>query len=132
MERLRIIHLMKIIFVILFSTTMLDGQVVIDNPEKPKNKLAGRLIQLEEVMRIRDDGKNFVFRNPTQISELQDGSILFFDYPFFIRVSKQGQFLLKSLIRARAGESQHPDSYIIEEDRIRVYSWIPRKFWNMT
>lgn len=128
MERLRIIHLMKIIFVILFSTTMLDGQVVIDNPEKPKNKLAGRLIQLEEVMRIRDDGKNFVFRNPTQISELQDGSILFFDYPFFIRVSKQGQFLFKIPNQGQGpGESQHPDSYIIEEDRIRVYSWIPPK-----
>lgn len=112
----------------LSSFFTLKGQVIVDNPEKPKNKTAGRIIQLEEVMRIRDDGKNFVLRNPQQIYELHDGSILFFDYPFVIKVDKQGEFLFKVPAQGQGpGESQHPIAYIIENNQIRVYSWIPPK-----
>lgn len=71
------------------------AQVIVDNPEKPKNRTDERVIKLEEVMRIWDDGKNYVLRNPQQISELEDGSIFFFDFPHVIRVDNQGKFLFK-------------------------------------
>jgi len=124
--RLRIIPL--ITFIMLCSFFILSGQVVVDNTEKPKNKAAGRIIQLEEVMRIRDDGKNFVIRNPQQISELEDGSIIFFDYPYVIKVDKEGKFLFKIPGQGQGPrESHHPNSYFIEGNRIRIYSWIPPK-----
>lgn len=123
------LQIMLLIFLIVpFLVSILRGQVIVNNPEKPKNRSAGRTVQLEEVRRIQDDGKNFVIRNPQRISEFEDGSIIFFDFPYVKKVDREGKFLFKIPGQGQGPrESQYPNSYFIEGDRIRIYSWVPPK-----
>lgn len=125
-------YFLNIVLVILiFQLALTAGvwaQVTVNNPDKPRNKKAGRVVQLEEVMRIRDDGKNFVLRNPQELSVQEDGSIIFFDYPYIYKFDSQGKFIFKIPKEGQGpGECQYPNSYIIEGERIRIYSWVPPK-----
>jgi hypothetical protein len=119
------------VLVLLFMGILAEetlGQIVIDNPNKPKNKNAGRTVILEEAMRIRDDGKNIVFRNPRYFSLLNDGSIFFVDYPYLYKYSKDGQFIFKALKEGEGpGECKLGPHYFLTPKRIRVQVWIPPK-----
>ena len=104
------------------------GQIVIDNPDKPKSKNAGRTVVLEEVMRIRDDGKEIIFRGPQRFSLSVDGSFFFLDYPFIYKFSKDGQFIFKALKQGEGpGEFKLGPDYFLTTNRIRVSVWIPPK-----
>jgi hypothetical protein len=104
------------------------GQVIIDNPAKPKNKRAGRTVALEEAMRIRDDGANIVFRNPRNLTLLGNGSLVFSDEPHLYVYDKDGKLVFKALKQGTGpGESLHPDHHFVQGERISFYSWIPPK-----
>lgn len=104
------------------------GQILISNPAKPENKKSGRTVELTEALRIRDDGKNIVFRNPQDLSVLNDRSLIFFDYPFIYRYNKSGELIFKALKQGNGpGECEYPNHYYIQGDRMYVYSWIPPK-----
>ena len=104
------------------------GQIVIDNPGKPKSKNAGRTVILEEVMRIRDDGKNIVFRGPQRFSLSDDGSIFFFDTLYLYKFSKEGKFIFKALKQGQGpGECELTGPYFFMGNRIRVQVWVPPK-----
>jgi hypothetical protein len=105
-----------------------SSQIFINNPGEPKTNKAARTVLLEEVMRIRDDGKNSIFKNPHYLSLLEDGSLIFFDYPNIYKYSQNGKFIFKALKQGNGpGECHHPNSYFVKGDRIRVYSWVPPK-----
>lgn len=126
--RLRILPLLIFIIMMVSANFILWGQVIINNPEKPKNRRAGRVIQLEEVQRIEGDGKNLILRNPQQLRQLEDGSLIFFDYPYVYKVDKQGKFVFKIPKQGQGpGEAQYPNAYLIESNRLRLYSWVPPK-----
>lgn len=124
-------HFLAAIIIFFFESTLaavLLAQVVINNPDRPKNRKASRAIQLEEILRFQDDGKNLVLRNPQQLVQLKDGSLIFFDYPHVYKVDNQGRLVFKVPRQGQGpGESQHPNAYIIEENRVRLYSWVPPK-----
>jgi len=56
-------------------TFIILAQTIIENPEKPLNKNAGRVIQLKELMRITDEEGKFYFSSPWDIKVAKDGSI---------------------------------------------------------
>ena len=56
----------------LWATISAAGQQFVQNPEKPLSKNAGRTIILKEVMRIRDDGKETIFRGPYDLQVGED------------------------------------------------------------
>jgi hypothetical protein len=104
------------------------GQIVIDNPDKPKSKNAGRAVMLEEVIRIKDDGKEIIFRNPQRFSLSEDGSIFFLDEPHIYKYSKDGQFIFKALKEGEGpGECKLGPCFFLTPKRIRVQVWIPPK-----
>ena len=76
-------------FLFIFSSIILP-QIIIENPEKPSSKNAGRVIQLEEVMRIKDDGEKIIFKNPQHLSLTEDESIFFIDGSYLYKFSKKG------------------------------------------
>jgi len=61
-------------FLLIFNS-VINAQEIIENPKKPGSKNPGRIIQLKEVLRIRDEGTVFYFREPWGIDVSEDGSV---------------------------------------------------------
>jgi len=105
-----------------------SGQIVVKNSEKPENKKAGRIVRLEEVLRIEDDGKNFILRQPHDFSFFPDGSIIYFDFPYIYKLDKDGKLVFKALKNGQGpGECEYPDYYFIDGNRLFVHAWVPPK-----
>jgi hypothetical protein len=121
-----------IFLMLVFSIVVLGpGQTRIDNPSRPLAKNAGRVVKLEEVLRIRDDGATAIFKSPRELALGPDRSLYFIDYaegPRLYRFSPEGK-LISTLLKTGQGpgEAQNPSGFLVMEDRIRVLAWIPPK-----
>lgn len=110
------------------SASSSSGQIVVKNPEKPENKKAGRIVRLEEVLRIEDDGQNLILRQPHDFSFFRDGSIIYFDFPYIYKLDKDGKLVFKALKNGQGpGECEYPDYYFIDGNRLFVHAWVPPK-----
>jgi hypothetical protein len=122
-----------VIFILfVFSVVVLGfAQVRVENPARPLAKNAGRIVKLEEVLRIRDDGAKAIFRSPRELALGPDDSLYFIDYdegPRLYRYSPEGKLISRLLKKGQGpGEAQNPSGFLVMEDRIRVLSWIPPK-----
>jgi hypothetical protein len=65
-------------FIFIFSSIIFT-QEVIENPEKPLIKKAGRVVELKEVLSIHDVGDDYYFKYPSNLKVAPDGSIFFLD-----------------------------------------------------
>ncbi len=120
-----------IVLTMLVLAASLRGQPKIDNPKRPLAKNAGRLVYLDEVLRIRDDGKTAIFGNAQKLTLGRDGSLLFLDYAGggrLYRYGPDGELIFKALQKGQGpGECQHPIDFFFAGDVVRVISWIPPK-----
>jgi hypothetical protein len=95
--------------IIVFSSVLLPlillSQQVIENPEKPLAKNAGRVLKLQEVWRINDDSGEFYFKYPSQLQIAADGSIFLSDTEQFLRFSADGKYL-KNLYKKGEGPGE--------------------------
>jgi hypothetical protein len=104
------------------------GQIVIDNPDRPRSKKAGRTVLLEEAVRIHDDGEKVIFRAPMRLSLAPDGSLLFFEGASLYKFGQDGRFSAQLLKAGEGpGECKYPDQYLIAGNKIRVEAWVPPK-----
>ena len=58
-------------FIFIFTSTILS-QTIIENPEKPLSKNAGRTLKLVEELRITDEPGVFYFRSPGDLKITKD------------------------------------------------------------
>jgi len=126
-----------IFLMLVFSLVALGpGQTRVDNPSRALAKNAGRVVKLEEVLRIRDDGAKAIFKSPRELALGPDKSLYFFDYgegPRLYRFSPEGKLISKLLKTGQGpGEVQYPSGFLVMEDRIRVLSWIPPKIMDFS
>jgi hypothetical protein len=77
----------------LLASALCYGQVIVENPKHPANPEAGRTVKLIEKMRIRDDGKEIVFKYPDQLQVGDDGGIFFACWPEYLKYDAQGRFI---------------------------------------
>lgn len=63
------------------------------NQTLTSNKNVGRVLNLKESFRIADDGENFFFRMPWEISMGPEGDIYVVDSNQFLRFDSQGRFV---------------------------------------
>jgi len=107
------------------------GQTRVDNPGRALSKNAGRIVQLEEVLRIRDDGEAAVFKSPRFFRFGPDGSLYFVDFAEGDRVyrySADGRLVRKLLKTGQGpGECQYAAGFVLAGDRVRVLAWSPPK-----
>lgn len=103
-----------------------DLEVVV-NPETPKNQDAGRIVLLEEVMRIRDDGERSVFYVPQNLTIMEDDSLIFIDRALY-KYNRNGQIVFKINKQGKGpGEYNYATIFFIMNDHIRLQAWDPPK-----
>ena len=98
------------------------------NQTKPLSKNPDRTVVLKEVMRIEDNGENVIFRNPKFLNLLEDGSLIFYDFPHILKYDEEGEFVFKILKKGSGPkECQDPSFYFVDDNQIYIHSWIPPK-----
>ncbi|MCP5105162.1 MAG: 6-bladed beta-propeller, partial [bacterium] len=88
---MRFVSILCVLFALRFFLT---GTDIIKNPEKPLNKNSGYVLQLKEVLRIRDVGDKFYFKYPNKIKIANDGGIVVFDNKQLLKFDEKGKFLM--------------------------------------
>lgn len=132
------IHSSSIAAIVLLAAVASPGraQTRVDNPARALAKNAGRVVNLEEVLRIRDDGQTAVFRSPRNFSLGPDASIYFMDDssgPSLYRYGPDGRLIHRLLKNGQGpGECQYPAGFIVAGDRVRVLAWSPPKIMDFS
>jgi hypothetical protein len=81
------------------------GQEIIDNSDRPAAKDAGRTIPIQEVLRIKDEGKGFYFKLPWGLDVGPDGSIFVQDGLALYEFSSDGRFK-RNLVKTGQGPGE--------------------------
>jgi hypothetical protein len=118
-------------FLVLSSAGLAWAQTRVDNPGRPIAKNAGRIVKLEEVLRIRDDGETAIFKSPRHFSLGPDNSLFFVDFadgPRLYRYGPDGK-LIHKLLKTGQGpaECERVAGYFITTEGVRVLAWSPPK-----
>jgi len=120
------------LFFLIFSS-FIFAQVTIKNPKKPKSKNAGRVVHLKEIIRIREDGIETVFKAPNHLQISNDGSIYFYDDFKLYKFSDKGKFVFAIIRQGMGpGEAVMSTSCLITNKEIIVYAEIPPKIMRFT
>lgn len=115
-------HALTIIILLLFSISSVFPQDIIENPEKPLNPNAGRVLKIEEEFRITDESGEFYFEHPRNLKVAPDGCIFIDDQYQFLKFSPDGQFI-KNLFKIGQGPGEIQDSfyYAFHNSDIYIY-----------
>ena len=118
--RIKTIFVLFILWAAVFAS---QDQAIIENPDKPLSKNAGRIIQLKEVLRIQDEGVDFYFREPWGIDVAKDGSVFVKDKDRLYKFDSGGKFE-KNVARhgQGPGEITREIENIIVQDNEIVFS----------
>jgi hypothetical protein len=115
------------------QVSIVDGVEVIVNPAVPLRRDPGRVLRVEERLRIRDVGDRFFFKYPAQPEIAPDGSIFLMEQNQLLRFSPEGAFLGNLVMPGQGpGEIQSLKRYIIEPDGICVADGEVNKVVRMT
>ena len=122
----------KIVFLFFasfFFICVVFSQTVIENPEKPLSKNAGRVLKLKEVLRITDESGDYYFKYPEDLKVAHDGSILFRDEEQILKFSPEGKFI-KNYFKKGQGPGEisgwnYP--FALYKDEIYIFDNTPRK-----
>jgi hypothetical protein len=111
-------------FFILSSIVL--AQHVIENPEEPLSKNAGRVLNLQEVFRITDESGDFYFTSPRNLKVDSNDNFFIIDENQFLKFSADGKYLKNLFIKGQGpGEiaTRHHSglSYFILKDDIFLY-----------
>lgn len=71
------------------------GIKVIKNPKEPLSNNARREIHLQEIMRIRDNGKDIIFKWPDNLVVDNNENIYFLSTPHLYKYDRNGNFIFK-------------------------------------
>lgn len=109
----------------IFSSILLT-QTIIENPEKPLNENAGRVLKVGEVFKITDESSDFYFSAPLNLKVDSEGNFFIIDENQILKFSADGKFL-KNLFKKGQGPGEISTryhwglSYIILKNDIFLY-----------
>jgi hypothetical protein len=104
------------------------AQTVVENPKKPSNPNAGRIVKLIEQMRIRDDGKEIVFKYPNQLQIGGEGSVHFANGFEHFKYDAQGRFVYKIVKSGQGpGEALLATKALLTPDGVLIQAFNPPK-----
>ena len=121
----------------LFAAALLMGAVVpslgeeveiIKNPERPGAKNAGRIVQLEEVLRIGDESGDFYYKCPRRIEASPDGGFFVLDENEFLSFDEKGNFIDNQFKKGQGpGEYRYILDFCFQDKKIILYTSQPHK-----
>lgn len=116
------------IFLLLILPQISHAQQFIENPEKPANPNAGRVLEIQEVLRITDEGGQFFFQYPRDIKVASDGSIFINDQEQLLRFDDKGKFIHNYFKKGQGpGELNFIRNYGFKDNKIVVLNTNPYK-----
>lgn len=123
---------MKIVLIIFvyFSFALgLSAQAIVENPEKPPAKSAGRVVRLEEVLKISDEGTNrYYFKYPRSLRIAPDDSIFIQDENQILHFHKDGRFVRNYFKKGQGpGEMSYAGNILFTDNNIILQNSSPNK-----
>ena len=121
----------KLISILLFFfifTSVIYTQEIIENPKKPTNPNAGRILKIQEELRITDEGGEFYFVGPRYIKVAPDGTIFVYDREQLLRFDENGKFIHNFFIKGQGpGELNYVRNYTFQDGKLIVFNANPYK-----
>jgi hypothetical protein len=120
------------VLIVLFSCCLVPqfllSQILAKNPATPLGKDYSRILQLKEVLRIKDDGIGTSFRGPYDLLTGKNGGILFYDNFVLYKFDKDGH-RQAAMVRSGQGpgEATMRTGAVVLNDRIQVLALAPPK-----
>jgi len=103
-------------------------QEIINNSGKPENPEAGRILKLEEEIRISDESGKFFFQYPGNVRVATDGSIFIIDRDLLLRFSENGKLLHNYFKKGVGpGEVDFARDYDFQDEKLIMISSSPMK-----
>ncbi len=113
---------------LLIITSVSFTQEIIENPKKPTNPNAGRILNIQEVLRITDEGEEFYFAGPRYIKEAPDGTIFIYDQEQLLRFDENGKFIHNFFVKGQGpGELNFVRNYDFQDEKLIVFNANPYK-----
>ncbi len=110
------------------SEAIKKAQEIIKNPKRPANPNAGRILKLQEELRITDKGGDFFFQYPAKVKVAPDGSIFISDHDLLIRLDKNGKYLHNYFKKGEGpGELNSVRDYTFHDEKLIVINSNPLK-----
>jgi len=121
--------IITIVLIVLICNFLISNENnIIENPENPQAKNAGRQAKITEIFRIIDDGGEFYFKSPSRLGVAPDDSIFVTDDKQFLKFDKQGKFVANLQKTGEGpGEYNYLMSYQILGDRLIINTFQPHK-----
>ena len=122
-----------VLFILLIMVTVYGGRMNGGELKSPQRENKGRVLNLEEVMRIEDGQEDFYFKSPREMQVGPDGSIYVLDDDQFLKFSPDGKFI-KNLCKLGQGpgEFDRIHGYVITQDTLVALQRQPDKIVLMT
>lgn len=119
---------LAILLILLMTFSFTSAQEIIENPNKPLGKNSGRILRLEEMFRISDEGGDFYFMFPRIVKVAPDGSIFIYDREQLLRFDENGKFIYNYFKKGQGpGELENLTSYVLLKDSLIIHSRSPGK-----
>ena len=118
-----------ITFVFLFIfISIIQAQIVIENPEKPLSEKAGRIVDIERILQVKDTGAEFFFQYPLNPKIAADNSFFIKDSNQLLRFDQTGRFIQNYFKQGQGpGEMVYFRNYNFFQDGIIIQSSSPPK-----
>lgn len=118
---------LRLLFLLIITSVMYT-QEIIENPEKPTNPNAGRILNIQEVLRITDEGGEFFFQYPTNVKVAPDGTIFIYDREQLLRFDENGEFIHNFFVKGQGpGELNYVRNYAFQDGKLTVFNANPYK-----
>jgi hypothetical protein len=106
------------------------AQDIIENPDKPLAKDAGRVLELRDEWVISDEGGDFYFAYPQNLQVADDGSVFVADEKQLLKFSPDGRFI-KNLYKGGQGPGEFEDffQYLVDGPDLFILDGMSSRFW---
>ena len=119
-------------FLVFILSSIIFAQDIKENPETPSSKDAGRVLNVMEVLKIKETNGEFYFKQPSKLQVDEKGYVYVADEFQFLRFSPEGKFLNNMFKKGQGpGEIQRFFSFGLENDKIYVHDSMSRKIMVM-